>query len=952
MRKYLPLIVLLGILISSTMNSFAQNSDPRMWSYHFPKDGIFYDVPAGNLDYKNPNKSPMIYNFRDQVVEVLPNFRVHPSNFSQSEVPITRGLDPNILFASANTYYSSTSFFSEGVYVSTDGGNSWFGSDSCKAAPISDHGGDPGPGVGPDGRLYMSYLPGSYASIKAAYSTDFGNTWSTGAVLQSGSQDKNHTAVDNSTGSPFLGNAYVTWSDFTQSNPSATVSYTTNGGVNWSTYQHINTVASGHYSQGVNGAVGPDGTVYVTWQNPVAASPYTGDFVGLGKSTNGGVTWTYNNNIYDCNGIRGYLDFPGGNSIRVNDFPWMAIDNTGGARNGYMYIVTAEKNLAPAGSDADVVMHISMDGGVTWSSGIRVNQDAPNNGQYQYMPAVCVGEDGAVNVIYYDTRNATISGGIPDSAQVYVSRSTDGGTTFEDFLVSDHSFRPKPISGLAGGYQGDYIGIVESNGVVYPYWCDDISGIYQAWTTQVVFEPPCSVVQASNPTPSSGTNDVSINLSELNWSNGAGANTNELYFGTSPISLTLVQSGSLDSTWTITAGYLPLDYYTTYYWKVVEIGDSCNSSATFQFKTIQDPNFHMVTDTLYPQSFDYWTGTANSTTKTDISLVRTVTPELGWMAFDISSIPDSATITSVSFNGYVNLTNWPYWSITPMGSVNPITDAAANIFNQVSNNADQGIAYVYSNESSSFTTGWHTYSLESGAVPDLQTAVASTTQDWFALGIYDRDNSTTYYINFDGWNQANKPYIVVDYTYITPVELTSFTASANGNSVNLSWNTATELNNSGFEVQRKLVDAEYQKVGYVAGFGTTTEPKSYSFVEKDLAAGNYIYRLKQVDFDGSFEYSSEINVEIGAPNTYTLDQNYPNPFNPSTLIKYSVAQDGFVNVSVFNLIGEKVATLVNGNVKAGSYEVNFNASSFSSGVYFYSIEAGDFKAVRKMMLMK
>ena len=187
---------------------------------------------------------------------------------------------------------------------------------------------------------------------------------------------------------------------------------------------------------------------------------------------------------------------------------------------------------------------------------------------------------------------------------------------------------------------------------------------------------------------------------------------------------------------------------------------------------------------------------------------------------------------------------------------------------------------------------------------------------------------------------------------IVPVELTSFAANVNGNDVNLDWTTATETNNSGFEIQRKADNSDFVKVGYVAGFGTTTEPKVYSFIEKDLANGNYTYRLKQVDFNGSFEYSNEINVEVVAPVKYSLDQNYPNPFNPSTLIKYSVAKDGFVNVSVFNLIGEKVATLVNGNVKAGSYEVNFNASSFSSGVYFYSIEAGDFKAVRKMMLMK
>jgi hypothetical protein len=187
---------------------------------------------------------------------------------------------------------------------------------------------------------------------------------------------------------------------------------------------------------------------------------------------------------------------------------------------------------------------------------------------------------------------------------------------------------------------------------------------------------------------------------------------------------------------------------------------------------------------------------------------------------------------------------------------------------------------------------------------------------------------------------------------IIPVELTSFTANVSGNNVNLNWNTATELNNSGFEVQRKSANSEWSNIGFVAGFGTTTQPKAYTFTDSKIASGNFAYRLKQVDFDGSYEYSNEINVDVTGPAQYSLDQNYPNPFNPSTLIKYSVAQDGFVNVSIFNLLGQKVATLVSSNMKAGSYEINFNASQLSSGVYFYSIEAGDFKAVRKMMLMK
>jgi hypothetical protein len=185
-----------------------------------------------------------------------------------------------------------------------------------------------------------------------------------------------------------------------------------------------------------------------------------------------------------------------------------------------------------------------------------------------------------------------------------------------------------------------------------------------------------------------------------------------------------------------------------------------------------------------------------------------------------------------------------------------------------------------------------------------------------------------------------------------PVELTAFTAVVLNDDVELNWNTATETNNMGFEVERGNINSEYEKIGYVAGFGTTTDPKAYTYTDTDVSVGAYTYRLKQIDFDGSYEYSPEVNVEVAPPIEYSLEQNYPNPFNPSTVIKYSIPQDGIVTLEVFNLLGEKVATLVNGVQQAGRYEVNFDASKLASGVYVYTISAGSFNLVKKMLLMK
>ncbi|MBK7378761.1 MAG: T9SS type A sorting domain-containing protein [Ignavibacteriales bacterium] len=203
---------------------------------------------------------------------------------------------------------------------------------------------------------------------------------------------------------------------------------------------------------------------------------------------------------------------------------------------------------------------------------------------------------------------------------------------------------------------------------------------------------------------------------------------------------------------------------------------------------------------------------------------------------------------------------------------------------------------------------------------------------------------------------------------IVPVELTSFTATAQRNSVSLNWQTATETNNSGFEMQRSQMSnvnsqTDWQEVAFIPGFGTTTEPKSYSFVDENLSSGKYQYRLKQIDFDGSFEYSNTVEVEVTSPTEFSLEQNYPNPFNPTTKIKYTIPSvtlslskgDVYVTLKVYDLLGNEIATLVNKQQQPGTYEVEFNvgqAISLSSGVYYYQLRAGGHTQTKKMLLMK
>jgi hypothetical protein len=189
-----------------------------------------------------------------------------------------------------------------------------------------------------------------------------------------------------------------------------------------------------------------------------------------------------------------------------------------------------------------------------------------------------------------------------------------------------------------------------------------------------------------------------------------------------------------------------------------------------------------------------------------------------------------------------------------------------------------------------------------------------------------------------------------------PVELLSFNASVDGMNVRLNWTTATEINNSGFEIERSTDNVAFETLAFISGNGTTTERKTYSFTDNNLISDLYYYRLKQIDFDGTFSYSSVVEVNLEIPSVYNLSQNYPNPFNPSTEISFAVPVDAAVTISVFNAVGEKVNEFSK-DYSAGSYKYNFNGNNLSSGIYFYSINAAGkdgsvFSSSKKMALIK
>ncbi|GBD88202.1 hypothetical protein BMS3Abin03_02137 [bacterium BMS3Abin03] len=190
-----------------------------------------------------------------------------------------------------------------------------------------------------------------------------------------------------------------------------------------------------------------------------------------------------------------------------------------------------------------------------------------------------------------------------------------------------------------------------------------------------------------------------------------------------------------------------------------------------------------------------------------------------------------------------------------------------------------------------------------------------------------------------------------------PVELVSFSAIIKDRVVALNWRTETEVNNYGFEVERavnpKGDTKNWKTIGFVEGHGNSNSPKEYAFADENLSGVNRAYyRLKQIDNDGTYEYSPEVEVNFLSPDGYSLEQNYPNPFNPSTKIRYKIANGEFVKLSIYNVLGKEVVNLVNSYQQPGSYSVIFYADNLPGGVYFYKLETEHFVTTNKMLLLK
>jgi len=438
-------------------------------------------------------------------VTVSSNFRPWPSDYTtQTEFSIdVHPQNENIILFSSNASdWPYTTFYGAGVYWSLDGGTNWQGYDD---PPYKKTETDPAVVIDLNGNFYVNFMDTSlyiipYMTGQAmAVSKDSGATWKRHVVAPNSIAqtifDKNHLMVDKSLNSPHSNRLYCGWLFSDASGNNLWVNHTMDNDTTWSSPVNLTDGLNARSCTGINIQTSANGDVYATYAVYDDTVESKEDAIGFSVSNDSGATWT-SSRIYISNnfGIKGFLK---PSRIDANSFPSMAVDRSGGAYDGRIYICWTQQGAYPSGTDPDIVLTRSLDGGITWIPPVRVNDDPINNGRDQYFPWITVDQStGNVMVVFYDSREDPMN----FVTGVWMAVSTDGGSIWQNIRVSDATFVPKPIVGHHGkpNYQGDYIGIAALNNVAYPVWADDRTGNYQAWMSVVRFGSATSVETPTN----------------------------------------------------------------------------------------------------------------------------------------------------------------------------------------------------------------------------------------------------------------------------------------------------------------------------------------------------------------------------------------------------------------------------------------------------------------------
>jgi hypothetical protein len=468
------------------------------------------------------------------------------SNTTQSENSVF--VDPSnplvLLNANNSSDWPVTSILGAAGWVSTDGGQTWSGSID---GVVPESYCDPATAIDLNGRMYVGYITDDPYGQQVAWSDDLGITWNTSWLGTGYLLDKNHLWIDNSATSPHEGNLYSSWTNMISGSPAhyeVEICRCTDRGPTWSTPVVISDEIDVYLHQGVNIQTGPNGEVYAVWAIYLGSTLSNDETsIGFAKSTDGGVTWSPATEIIEnIKGIRA-TRLSGGKTMRVNSFPSMTVNRQTGA----IYVVWT--NIGVPGintGDPDIYMIKSTDGGSTWGTPLRINQDDPGNGKDQWFPwLACDPVTGNIGCIFYDSRNFPGN----DMAETFVAVSTDEGATWEDFRVSDAAWSGDAISGFSRNYAGDYIGIDILDNHVYPMWCDDRTGNMLTYVSpfEIETQPQVINVPGDQPNIQAGINvasDGDIVMVAPDTYTGSG-NTNVSFLGKS---ITVQSSGGPEVT--------------------------------------------------------------------------------------------------------------------------------------------------------------------------------------------------------------------------------------------------------------------------------------------------------------------------------------------------------------------------------------------------------------------
>ncbi len=504
-KNYYLLLVCLFLATATGFSQILNNTGSQKSKYQRP------DSPVDNIGY-------WMKMAEDGIVPYNPSIPVKPAEYIGSRVkgdPIDqmstdvcvwdettiRQSENSVFIDPDNPQYvlnSNNSDIGGSIYGanyihSANAGQTWSGSHS--GAGGTNHG-DPATAIARNGRQFVGFINNS--SGQSCAWSDNGTTWNPVVISTTTDLlDKNHLMIDTRASGTYSGYLYSAWTRFQSGHANDTdieFSRSTNNGTSWSTPINIsNAIAAGSHNQGVNIQTGPNGEVYTVWAvyDDWATGVYEEDALGFARSTNGGASFSAATRIH--NNIKGTRSWPindAGKNMRINSFPSMAVDISGGAYNGYIYVVWANMGVpgTNTGTNVSVYCMRSTNGGTSWGIPVRVNQYYAADFASFFPWITCDPVTGRLFCIFYDDRNL---GSTSSACEVWVAYSENGGASWSDFRVGDVSFTPSPMSGLASGYFGDYLGISARDGWVYPCWTDNRSGRALTYVSPINFGDNC-----------------------------------------------------------------------------------------------------------------------------------------------------------------------------------------------------------------------------------------------------------------------------------------------------------------------------------------------------------------------------------------------------------------------------------------------------------------------------